>query len=410
MRTKTLAFPKYVVLTALTLTTNAHAAPQGWYLGLKGGYTKNDHSCESTALECDRSGSGYGIFGGYDFNRRLGLEFGYTDLGDSSAVYPEISLDGEISAFDISAKYTRQLFGESQLFAKLGATYWQAEVNGWEVKVDGSGFSPNFGLGVSMPFTDRFSARLEYQYFGKVGDSELGHTQPNFLSLGLTWHFPPRVVPVPYPHSFLPEESPAEPEVAQSDTDTDENSLAKANAVATTESPSQPEPATEAVADNPPPEMASEQDPVVAPATPEPVVELQQQEQLEQRQLAQTPAEGPIIIDDRNHSPLFARGSTVLKINYALEKIAVDLLRSPNLFVHIVVHTDDEGGSAQNQQLAKARGDKLADYLIWQGVNPDHITVEGKGEADPVVKKNTDAARARNRRAEFFISETRPRR
>ncbi len=395
MRTKTLAFPKYVVLTALTLTTNAHAASEGWYLGLKGGYTKNDHSCESTALECDRSGSGYGIFGGYDFNRRLGLEFGYTDLGDSSAVYPEISLDGEISAFDISAKYTRQLFGESQLFAKLGATYWQAEVKGWEVKVDGSGFSPNFGLGVSMPFTDRFSARVEYQYFGKVGDSELGHTQPNFLSLGLTWHFPPRVVPVPYPHSFLPEESPAEPEVAQSDTGADENSLAEENALTATEAPSQPESAAEAVAVDSTAEITSEP---------------QQKDQAEQPQLAKTQGDGPIIIDDRNHSPLFARGSTVLKINYALEKIAVDLLRSPNLFVHIVVHTDDEGGSAQNQQLAKARADKLADYLIWQGVNPDHITVEGKGEADPVVKKNTDAARARNRRAEFFISETRPRR
>lgn len=395
MRTKTLAFPKYVVLTALTLTTNAHAASEGWYLGLKGGYTKNDHSCESTALECDRSGSGYGIFGGYDFNRRLGLEFGYTDLGDSSAVYPEISLDGEISAFDISAKYTRQLFGESQLFAKLGATYWQAEVKGWEVKVDGSGFSPNFGLGVSMPFTDRFSARVEYQYFGKVGDSELGHTQPNFLSLGLTWHFPPRVVPVPYPHSFLPEESQAEPEVVQSDTGADENSLTEENALTATEAPSQPESATEAVAVDSTAEITSEP---------------QQKDQAEQPQMAKTPGDGPIIIDDRNHSPLFARGSTVLKINYALEKIAVDLLRSPNLFVHIIVHTDDEGGSAQNQQLAKARADKLADYLIWQGVNPDHITVEGKGEADPVVKKNTDAARARNRRAEFFISETRPRR
>lgn len=400
MRTKTLAFPKYAVLAALAVTTNAHTAPQGWYLGLKGGYTKNDHSCESTALECDRSGSGYGIFGGYDFNRRLGLEFGFTDLGESSAVYPEISLDGEISAFDISAKYTRQLFGESQIFAKLGATYWQAEVKGWEVKVDGSGFSPNFGLGVSMPFTDRFSARLEYQYFGKVGDSELGHTQPNFLSLGLTWHFPPRIVPVPYPHSFLPEESTTEPEPAQ-----------EANAVAATESPDQPEPAAAAVAVNSTSEVTSEPAPVkamsdqnVAPATPEPVAEPQQP------QTAQTSADGPIIIDDSNHSPLFARGSTVLKINYALEKIAVDLLRSPNLFVHIVVHTDDEGGSVQNQQLAKARADKLADYLVWQGVNPDHITVEGKGEANPLVKKNTDAARARNRRAEFFISETRPRR
>ena len=211
MPIKTLSFCKYVVLSALVVAPSAHGIPTGGYLGLKGGYTKNEHSCAPTALECNRSGSGYGIFGGYDFSRRFGVEAGFTDVGESSAVYPDISLSGTISLFDISAKYTRQLFGESQAFAKLGAAYWQGEVEGWGVKVDGSGISPTFGVGVIFPFAERFSARVEYQYFGKVGDSEIGHTQPNFLSLGLTWHFRPRTVPVPYPDSFLPEVAP-EPE------------------------------------------------------------------------------------------------------------------------------------------------------------------------------------------------------
>lgn len=403
MRTKILAFYRYAVLSAFVVTPNVYAIPEGGYLGLRAGYSKNDHSCEPTALECDRSGSGYGIFGGYDFSRRFGVEFGYTDVGDSSAVYPEISLDGQISLLDISAKYTRPLYGDSRIFAKLGASYWQGEVKGWGVKVDGSGFSPAVGVGVSLPFANRFSARIEYQYFGKVGDSEIGHTQPSFLSLGLTWHFPPRTVAVPYPDSFLPDTTTAEEQPEQARLPSDSTTAAASPDPA---EESAVEPATVDLAEQTPasdPDAPAE--PVAAPVA-EPVAEPEKPAPPEP-----DPApKGPIIIDDHSHSPLFTRGSTVLKINYALEKVAVDLLRSPNLFVHIVVHTDDQGGSAQNQQLSKARADKLADYLIWQGVNPDHITVEGKGEASPLVKKNTEVARARNRRAEFFISETRPRR
>jgi OOP family OmpA-OmpF porin len=411
MRTKILAFSQYALLPALVAAPSAYAVPEGGYLGLRAGYSKNDHSCEPTALECDRSGSGYGIFGGYDFSPRFGVELGYSDVGDSSAVYPEIRLDGEISLLDISAKYSRPLFGESRVFAKLGASYWQGEVKGWGVKVDGSGFSPTFGVGVTFPFADRFSARLEYQYFGKVGDSEIGHTQPGFLSLGLTWHFPPRVVAVPYPDSFLPdtasaepthtEPTPAEPASEPENRSVEhESSMAteSADAVELSTEPTTVDAAADTVAtDGEAPATTVAPEPVAEPEKPAPATE-------------DTAPDGPIIIDDHSNSPLFARGSTVLKINYALEKIAVDLLRSPNLFVRIVVHTDDEGGSAQNQQLSKARADKLADYLIWQGVNPDHIRVEGKGESSPIVKKNSESARARNRRAEFYISETRPRR
>lgn len=418
MRKTSLAF---TILSTFVGVTNAvvgvadaiAAEGEGAYLGIKGGQSKNDHSCEATAIECARSDTGYGIFGGYDFSRRLGIELAYTDIADSTAVYPEIRLEGELTAIDLSAKYSHRFIGRSQVFAKLGATYWQGEVKGWGVKVDGSGFSPTFGAGIAMPLGERFSARLEYQYFGKVGDSELGHTQPSFLSLGISWYFgrkssdyaysPYTTADSPYTTSFISiVQAAEEPPVAEEPVATE-----------TLEATEPPTPDMETSENTSVPESLAAPEEMFEPldeSLPADVEELAEEEIQSVSTPEQELSTGPVVIDDHSNSALFSKGSSVLKINYALEKIAVDLLRRPHLFVHIAVHTDDEGPREQNLQLSKARAEKLADYLVWQGVSADRITVEGKGEANPIADNNIEVGRARSRRAEFFISETRPRR
>jgi outer membrane protein OmpA-like peptidoglycan-associated protein/opacity protein-like surface antigen len=430
---------------------------EGGYFGIRAGLAKNDHSCEAEALECDRDGTGYGIFGGYNFNRRFGIELGYTNVADSTAVYPEIRLQGEVTAIDLSAKYSRDFLGKSRAFVKLGATYWQGEVKGWGTKVDGSGFSPALGIGVALPFSDRFSARLEYQYFGKVGDSELGHTQPTLLSLGISWQFssPEKlsstVASPSYASSPTDKVSPsAVPEVDSSEAHTGGAEVAATSAPPA--SVNTPEESSEqntfaatgmtgdiqqtdgeiSEVDSDAPEAdrgiselnrdiselnsgISELDSDISELDGG-IVELNNdssEEELAAVSREITVAEetaGPIVIDDHSSNALFSKGSAVLKINYALEKIAVDLLRRPHLFVHIAVHTDDQGTAEQNRQLSIARANKLADYLKWQGVSGERITVEGKGESHPIADDNIEVGRARSRRAEFFISETRTQR
>lgn len=410
MRIRKSAFLKCAMVAVIAPSPSVFAAPAGGYLGLKVGYSQNNHSCAQTALECDRSGSGYGIVTGYDFNRRVGVELALTDVSDSSAVYPEIQLDGEISLIDISAKYSRVLWRDTKVFGKLGAAYWQGEVKGWGVKVDSSGFSPTFGVGISRAFAERWSARLEYQYFDKVGDSEIGHTQPSFLSLGVTWHFSSRPVEVPYPHSFLPPTPEPEPLwVADASTqsvpaETALNSEAALNSETALDSESIQTDAENTVQNVKP--LESEGD--FAAESPIAVAKVDNVPPGENPSAEEKPSDGPIVIDDHNDAPLFSSGSSLLKINYPLEKIAVELLRNPHRFVHIVVHTDERGSRAENLRLSKARAEKLADYLKWQGVNPDRISVEGKGQGHPLVKQTTEVGRARNRRAEFFISDTRP--
>jgi hypothetical protein len=43
-------------------------------------------------------------------------------------------------------------------------------------------------------------------------------------------------------------------------------------------------------------------------------------------------------------------------------------------------------------------------YMISQGVKPDLVAAQGKGEADPVASNDTPAGRALNRRVEFTLA------
>jgi len=441
MRQKT--FPSRALTSVLTTSgfticllapaANVWADPgEGGYVGLRAGLSKNEHACEEAALECDRSDTGYGIYTGYGFNPNLAMELGFTNAGKTSAVYPEVSLEGKVQALDLSAIYSHAIFGHSRLFAKAGLAYWQGKVDGWGASQDDSGFSPVLGLGAQFPFADHLSVRIEYQYFSKVGSDDIGHTQPTLLSLGLTWHFasqrddfsaspspsisPPAVASrksAPSASSASASNSPASTSKSASSSTrradigspTPKNTVTQSKNTGTQSenTVTQQQPAPPATVAEKPDNISTETSQVVS----EPGNSTASSVTPETKNKSDGPKKvEPIVIDDHSNSPLFAKGSSVLKINYALEKIAVELLRSPQSFVHIVVHTDDEGSAAQNLQLSKARADKLVDYLQWQGVNPDRITAENKGEADPVVKNTSEVNRARNRRVEFFISES----
>ena len=49
------------------------------------------------------------------------------------------------------------------------------------------------------------------------------------------------------------------------------------------------------------------------------------------------------------------------------------------------------------------RAQTVMQYLISQGVNPNLLTAQGLGEADPVASNDTAAGRAQNRRVELTL-------
>ena len=179
-----------VCLLGCVSAVQAQDSNNSWYLGARAGYSHNQHSCAEAATRCDRDDVGVGVFIGYQFNAAAyALELSATDIGDSSAVYPDVSLDGELTSVDLSFKYSHHFYRQSRIFAKLGAAYWRGEIVGWGVTLRDTGVRPTAGAGLEIPFAHHVSGRLEYQYFDELGNREMGYTHAHFVNLGLQWTF-----------------------------------------------------------------------------------------------------------------------------------------------------------------------------------------------------------------------------
>jgi len=72
--------------------------------------------------------------------------------------------------------------------------------------------------------------------------------------------------------------------------------------------------------------------------------------------------------------------------------------------IKVVGHTDSVGSDSYNQALSERRASSVAAYLLSQGLAPNKITSEGKGESQPVADNDTDEGRAKNRRVELHIN------
>ena len=72
--------------------------------------------------------------------------------------------------------------------------------------------------------------------------------------------------------------------------------------------------------------------------------------------------------------------------------------------IKVVGFTDSVGSDAYNQALSQRRASSVAEYLLSQGVAPNKITSEGKGESQPVADNETAEGRAKNRRVELHIN------
>ena len=72
-----------------------------------------------------------------------------------------------------------------------------------------------------------------------------------------------------------------------------------------------------------------------------------------------------------------------------------------------VGHTDWTGPETYNQGLSERRAASVKEYLVSQGVDPNRVYTEGKGELEPIADNRTREGRAQNRRVEIEIVGTR---
>jgi outer membrane protein OmpA-like peptidoglycan-associated protein len=101
---------------------------------------------------------------------------------------------------------------------------------------------------------------------------------------------------------------------------------------------------------------------------------------------------------------LFDTGSAAIKAESApaLAEIARLLSRDPKLALHVVGHTDNVGGLAQNLDLSKRRAEAVVAALTTtHKIAAARLRADGVGPLAPVAGNDTDAGRAKNRRVEL---------
>ncbi len=103
----------------------------------------------------------------------------------------------------------------------------------------------------------------------------------------------------------------------------------------------------------------------------------------------------------------FDTGRSDIKPNLRpiLDQFADGLSAQPNTEVRIIGHTDNVGSDAVNDPLSLQRAQSARDYLVARGVNPNRVTIQGRGEHEPVASNATADGRAQNRRVEIYLAE-----
>lgn len=200
------------VICAASLSANgaAFAADSGFYIGLGIGTARASFegngvvgAAAGTAVSNDTSAFAWKEYGGYRFNKNVGIELSFADLGktDFTVTSPGITpVTGKasINGFGIAAVGTIPSSMGLSLFGKLGGFYSTMTAS-TSVNIFNNGttnsnkehrFVPNIGLGVNYDITPRIGLRAEFERFVGVGtDTKTIDTDVNMFTVGLNYRF-----------------------------------------------------------------------------------------------------------------------------------------------------------------------------------------------------------------------------
>jgi OmpA-OmpF porin, OOP family len=87
-----------------------------------------------------------------------------------------------------------------------------------------------------------------------------------------------------------------------------------------------------------------------------------------------------------------------------LDAVAATLEGNPDIvLIEIQGHTDERGNDDYNLELSDKRAKAVMQYLVDKGISENRLTAQGYGETQPILRKKTEEAYAKNRRVEFLI-------
>jgi long-chain fatty acid transport protein len=141
----------------------------GWYGGFNFGQSKYRGVDEDSA---NTRSEGWKVYGGYQFNKYLGVEGGYANLNDMTGRTGTVVTNMDTDAWTLGAVVSYPLTEKLSVMGKLGAAYMLTDVNvkaGTALTVRGGddGYEPNYGVGVSYALLDFLSLRAEWERFDR---------------------------------------------------------------------------------------------------------------------------------------------------------------------------------------------------------------------------------------------------
>ncbi|MGY1495031.1 OmpA family protein [Aeromonas dhakensis] len=113
-----------------------------------------------------------------------------------------------------------------------------------------------------------------------------------------------------------------------------------------------------------------------------------------------------IQLDEFTDGMLFTFDSAALTpaIITALQPVLDKMHKSPWTRLTIEAHTDSLGPTVYNQKLSQRRAAAVADYFEHQGIAASRLTLDARGETQPIADNHTPAGRAKNRRVALHLS------
>ncbi|WJW75517.1 outer membrane beta-barrel protein [Thiohalobacter sp. IOR34] len=168
---------------AATLLWSAGASAEGGYFGVGLGKASIDETVSEGGLSgaIDENSTAWKVFGGFFITDNLGVELGWTDLGDMNEGG---NVDIETEGFMAAAIGSLPIGdGGFSVHAKLGAYAWDQDIaitpNG---AASNDGVDAVYGIGAKYVYDEMFGIQLDWERYNAKADVDL-------ISIGLTLNF-----------------------------------------------------------------------------------------------------------------------------------------------------------------------------------------------------------------------------
>jgi OOP family OmpA-OmpF porin len=164
-----------------------------WYVGGGIGQSTVDINEDlGPGVSMDDKDTSFRIFGGYQFNKNFGVEFGYADLGSAKATDGIDTVTWDAKAWDLMAVGTLPLGdGKFSLIGKLG--FYKGDLDASDSTGGSASESTTdftFAIGAGYDFNKNLGIRAEWQQYKGMGKQDTtGEADVDVFSINVVYRF-----------------------------------------------------------------------------------------------------------------------------------------------------------------------------------------------------------------------------